>query len=128
MDPLTIARILGLLKRFWPVIPIVGLAVALWFSNEGRKTARADEATAKQYAATVTEANGRLAGALDTMKQMRVDNDAIATAVAVKLGVNTARAADTKAAIEKAVNDDPKARNWSGDAVPDSVRKALHRH
>jgi hypothetical protein len=129
MEPLTATEIaLKLLRRFWPAIPIVGLAVALWFSREDAKTAKANEAAAVEHVATVEGANKQLAGALDAIKQQRVDNDAIAAAVAARLGANTIRETNTKTIIEKAVSNDPKVRDWAGAPIPDSVREALRAH
>jgi hypothetical protein len=129
MEPVTPTEIaLKLLRRFWPAIPIVGLAVALWFSREDAKAAKANEAAAVEHVATVEKANEQLAGALDTIKQQRVDNDAIAAAVAARLGANTIRETNTKTIIEKAVSNDPKVRDWAGAPIPDSVREALRAH
>ncbi len=122
------AAIISLARRFWPAIPIVGLAVALWFSREDAKTARADTEAAKQHVQTVETANASLRSAIDGLKQQRVDNDAIAAAVAAKLGSNATREVQTRTIIEKAVQNDPKVRDWADSPLPDSVRAALQPH
>lgn len=116
---------LSLLRRFWPAIPIVALAVALWFAREDAHVARSDLKAANEHVQTVETANASLKTAIDAVKAQRVDNDAIAAAVALKLGDNATREIQTRTIIEKAVHDDPKVRDWADSPLPDSVRAAL---
>lgn len=119
------AAIWALVRKFWPAIPIVGLAVALWFSNERNHTLASDARAANEHAKTVDAANAGLSAALKAEQAKRVDNDAIAAAVADKLAGNKTREIHTQTVIERAVQSDPKVRDWADSPLPDSVRQAI---
>lgn len=116
---------LAILRKFWPLFVIVPLAFLVLFQRNtitGR-TAERDAAVAR--VADVTEANKGLAHALDTVKQARVDNDAIADAVAARIGSNQTRLVETRTIIERAKANEPAVRAWGDAPVPSSVRAAL---
>lgn len=116
---------LSLLARFWYAIPIVGLTVAVWFLHEDNAVKAADLKAAQTQVQTVTAANAGLSSAIEAVKAQRVDNDAIAAAVAAKVGSNTVHETVTNNTIEKAVANDPKVADWASSPLPDSVRAAL---
>jgi len=119
------AVFLSLLARFWYAVPIAGLAVAVWFLHEDNAVKAAKLEAAAQQVKTVTAANAGLLAAIDAAKAQRVDNDAIAAAVAAKVGGNTTRETNTRTIIEKAVANDPKVADWASSPLPSSVREAL---
>lgn len=116
---------LALVKRFWYVIPLVGLLITVLVMRNDLtdKTAKLDAANVR--VTDVTAANKGLSTALDKVNAARVDNDAIATAVAAKLGTNTVRETNTRTIIEKAAANDPAVRNLVDTPLPDSVRAGL---
>jgi len=116
---------LAILKRIWPFV-LGGLALAaIGFLYMDNKATHADLKTANEHVATVTAANAGLAKAIDDVKVQRVDNDAIATAVAGKLAGNVTRETNTRTIIERAVASDPQVRAWAQEPVPGTVRAAL---
>lgn len=113
------------IRKFWPFGLIVALAFVVLFQRNtitGR-TAERDAATARVK--DVSEANAGLRRTLDVMAAARVDNDAIAEAVAKRIGNTQTRLVETRTIIEKAKRDDPAVRNWGAVPVPSSVREAL---
>jgi len=120
-----IAVILAAIRKYWAAIPILGLAAfAIYQHVEGVKQA-ADLKVALANATTLTATNKSQAAALDAVKAQRIDNDAIATAVAAKLTGNTTKETVIKTTIQKAIANDPKVAAWADAPVPDSVRAAL---
>jgi hypothetical protein len=117
--------ILSLLARFWYVVPIVALTGAVWWLHEDNAVKAANLKAAALQVQTVTTANAGLAVAINAVKAQRIDNDAIATAVASKIGTNTVRETVTNNTIEKAVANDPKVAEWASTPVPIGVRQAL---
>lgn len=116
---------LALLKRFWYVIPLVGLLITVLVMRNDLtdKTAKLDAANTR--VTDVTAANKGLSTALDQVKAARVDNDAIANAVAAKIGTNTVRETVTHTTIEKAAANDPAVKAVVDTPLPQSVRDAL---
>ena len=115
----------ALLARFWYALPIAGLLVAVWFLREDNRVQAADLKAATEHVATLETANKGLSQAIDAVKAQRVDNDAIATAVAAKIANNSVREVNTRTIIEKAAANDPHVASWADTPVPDSVRQAL---
>lgn len=116
---------LSLLRKFWPALPIAALAVYVAILTLENRTKAADLKVAEAKAAVLQSANDSTAKALAAVTAQRVDNDAIATAVAAKLGTNTTHETTIRTTIEKAVANDPKVAAWADTPVPDSVRAAL---
>lgn len=112
-------------KKFWPFGIIVVLAFVVMFMRTTIATRTADRDAARARVAEVTEANKSLNDTVKSFAQQRVDNDAIAEAVAARIGGNTTRLVETRTIIEKAKRDDPVVRAWGALLVPSSVREAL---
>lgn len=122
---MTALAILTLVKRFWPAIPILGLAIALLFVREDDRSKAASLAAAKAQVSSLTEANASLNSSLADVQAERVDNDAIAASVASQLQGNIVAQNTTRTIVEKAIASDPKATNWADEPLPDSLRAAL---
>ncbi len=116
---------LKFLKLFGPYILIVGLVMMILIQRNTitGKTAKLEAAEVAN--AQLTEANKANVIALNAVRQQRIDNDAIAEAVAAKLTENGVRETNTRTIIEREVRNDPKVRAWGDTAVPDSLRRAL---
>ena len=100
------------------------LAAFLWQRND--LTRARDALTAEQRTtADLRAANGTLAKSLDVERSKRVDNDAIAAAVAARIGTIQTTETNTIVKYEKAKQDDPTVVDWSRQPVPDSVREAV---
>ena len=115
----------ALVRKFWWLPLLIALAgVVLWQRNTiTDKSAKL--AAAEVRVTDLTKANKTLSDFQAGLEKMRVDNDAIATAVAGKIQLNNTREIHTRVEIEKAVRDDPATRDWANQPIPDSVRKAL---
>lgn len=114
-------------KRFWPLFVIVPLVFVILIQRTtiSDKTAKLDLKTAE--AAQLSEANKANVAIIEGFAQQRIDNDAIAEAVAARLSNNSVREVNTRTIIERAKQDDPNVRDWADRPVPNSVRRALAR-
>jgi hypothetical protein len=114
-------------KRFWPLFVIVPLAFVILIQRTtiSDKTAKLDLKTAE--AAQLSEANKANTATIRAFAQQRIDNDAIAEAVAARLDRNGVREVNTRTIIERAKQDDPQVRDWANQPVPNSVRRAIAR-
>jgi hypothetical protein len=61
---------------------------------------------------------------IEGFAKQRIDNDAIATAVASKLEGNRARTEQSRRQLREAQND-PNVRNWANQPVPNGMRRIL---
>lgn len=120
-----LAGLLGLLKRFWYVVPLALLGVALMITRGTLADVRGDLKAADARVQSLNEANATLSHTIDMVGRQRVDNDAIAAAVAAQLQGNVARETTTKTIIERAVQNDPATADWGSRPLPDGVRAAL---
>lgn len=116
---------LGLLKRFWYVLPLAIMGAALLITRGTLADVRGDLKAADARVQSLNEANATLSHTIDMVGRQRVDNDAIAAGVAAALQGNIGRETATKTIIERAVHDDPATADWGSTAVPDGVRAAL---
>ncbi len=116
----------AVVRKFWYVLPLVGLLLlVLWQRNSlTDKTAKLDAANVQ--VTSLTSANKADQDAFAALRGARVDNDAIAAAIAAKLGDNRTIETNTRTIIERAARDDPATRDWASQPVPLSVRGALH--
>lgn len=104
---------------------IVGLVMAvLWMRGNNAKLAGEVDVVTLQRD-TAIQANKENEKTIEAFRQQRVDNDAIATAVASKLSLNRARTERSRQAIRNA-QDDPTVRAWANEPVPDSVSRAIN--
>lgn len=113
-------------KTFGPYIAIVGLIMAVLFLRNDVTGARAGEATALQKAANLQAVNVENARTIASMGQQRVDNDAIASAVAAKVGANVTRETRVVTVLKEGQRNDPQVRDWAASPIPGSVRGALN--
>lgn len=120
-----VLEILSIVRRFWYVIPLVGLTFALLFMRASLAHKDTELTVANAHAVDLTKANADAKLQLDKLAANRIDNDAIASAVAAKVGVNTVRETNTRTIIERAGQNDPKVSTWLREPVPSSVRGAL---
>lgn len=109
----------------WPLVALAIFAALFLWERGNRIEAESDAAMAKGRATALTEANRTLSRTIDMVSRQRVDNDAIAAAVAAELDKNATRETVTRTIIEKAVQNDPVANEWASSPVPDSVRQGL---
>jgi hypothetical protein len=112
-------------KTFGPYIAIVGLIMAVLFLRNDVTGAHAERDVAKQEAANLHAVNAENARTIASMGQQRVDNDAIATAVAAKVGANVQRETRIVTVLKEGTRNDPQVRAWAATPVPSSVRGAL---
>ena len=112
-------------RKFWPFGLIVALAFVVLFQRNTITGRTAERDAAQARVKDVSEANAGLQATIRTMASARVDNDAIAEAVAKRVGNTQTRLVETRTIIEKAKRDDPAVRNWGAVPVPSSVREAL---
>lgn len=116
---------LAILKRFWYVIPLLGLLITVLVMRNDLTNTHAKLDAAQVRVTDLTKANKTLSDFQAGLAAMRVDNDAIATAIAGKIQINNTREVHTREVIEKAVRNDPATRSWADSPVPVSVRAAL---
>lgn len=114
-------------KRFWPLFVIVPLIFAVLMMRTTISDTKARLAAKTTEAANLSKANAANVKIIEGFSQQRIDNDAIATAVAAKLNNNGVREVNTRTVIERLKRDDPQVRDWANVPVPDSVRRTLAR-
>jgi hypothetical protein len=108
------------------VLIAILIGIVLWQRGALIERAGTIQAATTQIDA-LTAANVQNQRVIATMAAARIDNDAIADAVARRIGSNTVRETETRTIIEKAKADDPIVYNWAVVPVPGSVRSALKR-
>lgn len=115
----------AILKRLWPLFVIIPLVFAILFMRAtiASKQAALDLKTVE--AKNLSEANAANAKFIEGLTKQRLDNDAIADAIAARLSVNNTREIHTREVIERAIRDDAKVRDWASVPVPNGVRSAL---
>lgn len=117
---------LGFLRRFWYVLPIVGLLIwGLYIQNELTEK-RANLAAAQSRITDMTTANQSLNAQMSQIRLQRIDNDTIALKVAAAIDRNKIVETHTQTIIEKAAAHDPVTKSWADSPLPSSVRDALH--
>ncbi len=105
-------------------VVIVGLVIAvLWLRGNNAKLAGEVDVVKIERDGAI-KANKANEEAIEAFKRQRVDNDAIANAVASKLNSNRARTERSRQAIRNAQND-PNVRAWANQPVPSGVRSAI---
>lgn len=111
-------------KIFGPLLVIaILIGVVLWMRGTNNQLqGERDLAVAENVQLLAT--NQQNAKTIEGFGKRQIDNDAIANAVAAKLGANSKRTEATRQALKDA-NHDPNVRAWASVPVPDSVRRAL---
>lgn len=117
-----------LIKRFWWIIPLVGLVFTILIMKADISAKAALLTTRNAQVADLTKSNKDAADVINRLAAARIDNDAIAEAVASKVGTNTVRETHTNTIIERAGHNDPKVHDWLSEPIPASVRGALQAH
>lgn len=120
------AALWALFKRFWFVIPLVALAFIVLFQRNTITGRTAERDAAQAQAAQLQETNEANQDIIEALAQARIDNDAIAEAVAARIGEVRTREVNTRTIIERAKQDDPVVRDWANEPIPSSVRGALN--
>lgn len=120
-----LAAMLVVFKKFWFVLPILGMAFVILFMKADIASKEASLTSAKAANADLTKANANAKQQIDNFAAQRIDNDAIWADLTARLGKNTLRETNTRTVIEKAGRDDPKVNDWNNTIVPDGVRRAL---
>lgn len=113
-------------KRFWFVFPLIALAFIVLHQRNTITGRTVERDAALKAEAQVREANRSQEETIRRMASARIDNDAIAAAVAAKLGDVKTREVNTRTIIERAKVNDPQVRNWADSPIPNSVRGALN--
>jgi hypothetical protein len=118
-----------LLNKYALAIKLVaiGLLVGGLLIKDGQlRSARGERDVARierdQFKATA-EQNGRV---IEGFAKQRVDNDAIATAVAAKLNLNRAQTEKVRVELRKAQDNDATVRDWAVTPIPDLVQRLLN--
>jgi hypothetical protein len=107
--------------------PFIAIALLIGFVLWQRNTISTQGGrlnVAAQQITDLTAANASAQAQIDKFAQQRIDNDAIAAAVAQRLDSNRAHTEGQRQAIRNASND-PSVRNWANQPVPSSVRNVL---
>jgi LysB family phage lysis regulatory protein len=116
------------LKLAIKLAPFIAIALLIGFVLWQRNTISTQSGklnVAAQQITDLTAANASAQVTIDSFSKQRIDNDAIAAAVATRLESNRALTEGTRQAIRNASNANPTVRAWADTAVPDSVRRAL---
>lgn len=116
---------LAALRKFWPAIPIAVLAAYAGYQHYQHERAEDQLSALMTVNETLSDANNSQERSLAAVSAQRIDNDAIATAVAAKLSASVTHETNTRTIIEKAVSNDPKVADWAATPVPVVVRRAL---
>lgn len=120
------ALVWAFVKRFWPLFVIVPLVFVLLIQRNTITGRTAERDAAVKAEAQVREANRSQEETIRRMAGARIDNDAIAAAVAERLGTVKTRETNTRTIIERAKVNDPQVRDWADSPIPNSVRGALN--
>jgi hypothetical protein len=107
--------------------PFIAIALLIGFVLWQRNTISTQGGKlnlAAQQITDLTAANASAQVTINGFAQQRIDNDAIAAAVAKRLESNRAQTEGQRQAIRNATND-PSVRNWANQPVPSSVRNVL---
>jgi hypothetical protein len=107
--------------------PFIAIALLLGFILWQRNTISEQKGSlhvAQQQINDLNAANASAQVTINSFSQQRIDNDAIADAVAKRLDTNRAQTEGQRQAIRTASND-PKVRDWANQPVPSSVRNVL---
>lgn len=118
-------EILSILRRFWYVVPLLGLTFALLFLRADLAHKETQLVTSKAQVADLTKANKDAQTVIAAFAQQRIDNDAIAELVAAKIKVTNVRETNYQTTIERIAANDPAVRDWRNVPVPVGVRRAL---
>lgn len=116
---------LALIRKLAPFVIVALLVGFILFQRNSITAANARLAAKTEEAKNLTAANKNAADTIAKFSQQRIDNDAIATAVASKIKVTNTREVTYQNTIEKANADDPQVSDWRSVAVPARVRSAL---
>lgn len=118
---------MGIISKYTLPIKLAAFALLicalLWVRGENAKLngrLKASEIV-NTYLTKANEQNERV---IEGFSKQRLDNDAIAAAVAKRLDSNRARTEATRQGIRNASND-PKVRAWADSPVPGGVRDAI---
>jgi hypothetical protein len=110
--------------KFGPYVVIAALiALVLWYRGDMAKANGDKHALAVELQSAI-DANKEAQKTVDAVRAQRVDNDAIAEAVANKLETNRALF-DRRTVLLREARNDPQVRSWADTPVPGSVRAAL---
>ena len=120
-----VVEILSILRRFWYVVPLIGLTFALLFMRADLAKKETALVTSKAQVADLTKANKDAQTVIAAFAQQRIDNDAIAELVAAKIKVTNLRETNYQTTIERIATNDPAVRDWRNVPVPVGVRSAL---
>ncbi|WLJ71245.1 hypothetical protein [Sphingomonas phage Birtae] len=120
------ALVWAFIKRFWWIGALVALAFVVLIQRNTITDRTAERDQSKAEAAQLRETNKANEDIMKALASRRVDNDAIAEAVAARLGTVREREVNTRTIIERAKQDDPNVRDWADRPIPNSVRDALN--
>ncbi len=111
-------------RKFWYVVPLLGLTFALLWLRTDLADKRTELATASAKNADLTKANKDAATVIAAFAAQRLSNEAIADLVAAKIKVTNTREVNYQTTIQRIANE-PAIRDWRAVPVPVGVRSAL---
>lgn len=114
------------LRKFWYVVPLVGLLVWALIIRNDLTEKKANLAAAENHVKDMAAANQSLNAQMSQIRLQRIDNDTIALKVAAAIDKNKVVETHTQTIIEKAAAHDPVTKSWADSPLPSSVRDALH--
>lgn len=114
----------AIIRKFWYVVPLVGLMFAVLFMRASLAHKDTQLVTAHAQVEDLTKANKDAQIVIKSFAQQRIDNDAIASAVASKIKITNTRETNYQTTIER-IAGEPQVRDWRAVPVPASVRGAL---
>lgn len=100
------------------------IGALLWVKIDLAKT-KGDLALKTAEAAQLKKTNEQNARVIEGFTQQRIDNDAIAEAIAARLNLNRAQTEKVRVQLKEARND-PTVRDWAAMPVPDLVKRLLN--
>lgn len=107
------------------VLLAILLGIVLWQRNSlTDKSAKLEAASGAVSRLEATNAANQKT--INDFAQQRVDNDAIAEAVASRIDVNRAATQAVNNKLKDAYRNDPNVRTWADMPIPDSVRRAIN--
>lgn len=119
---------MGYVKLALKLGPFIAIALLIGFVLWQRNTISTQSGklnVAAQQIVDLTAANASAQATIDSFAERRIDNDAIAAAVAQRLDSNRAHTEGQRQAIRNASND-PTVHDWAAMPIPDLIRRLLN--
>lgn len=115
----------ALFKKFWFVLPIVGLAFAVLWLRADVASAKADRDTAKAEAAILKGVNDQNAKVMEGYLEQRLANDEIVRQLGEAMQGNANRETNVRIEVEKEARNEPASRDWLNQPIPNGLRRVI---